>query len=173
MILRSILGPALGGALAQPCENLPAFFARGTIFDQCPFLLPNLVCAVILGFGVLIGTLFLEETHEEKKYRRDLGLQAGRWLLDQLKYKPYTAMGDKAGDAIIEEYCSLLEDEAPPGYRTNEGSPWVPSSPSQTPCVKGANRTAIYGRKPHQLRGVKKAFTKPVVLNIIGFGILA
>ena len=64
---RSILGPALGGALAQPCDSYPTLFARGSIFDRFPFLLPNLVCAIILAFGVLIGILFLEETHE--RYR--------------------------------------------------------------------------------------------------------
>ncbi|EFW20786.1 MFS multidrug transporter [Coccidioides posadasii str. Silveira] len=54
--LGSIIGPALGGALAQPCQNYPALFSGNSIFAQYPFLLPNLVCVVILVVGITIGT---------------------------------------------------------------------------------------------------------------------
>lgn len=79
--LGSIIGPAMGGALAQPCQNYPGLFQRHTIFDSFPFLLPNLVCVVVLVFGVIVGFLFLEETHPEKRYRRDPGLELGNWLI--------------------------------------------------------------------------------------------
>src|SRR5580700_6666036 len=74
---RSILGPSLGGALAQPCISYPGIFPPGSIFERFPYLLPNLVCTVIVSCGVVIGVLFLEETHSEKKYRRDVGIEAG------------------------------------------------------------------------------------------------
>jgi len=80
-LISSIVGPAIGGSLAQPCDNYPAFFARGTLFDRFPFLLPNLVFAAILAVGVTIGILFLEETHAGKKPGRDVGLEVGRWIL--------------------------------------------------------------------------------------------
>ncbi|KAI5290797.1 hypothetical protein KEM52_000350, partial [Ascosphaera acerosa] len=70
--LGSIIGPAMGGALAQPCDNYPSLFPRGSIFDSFPFLLPNLICVVILLVGITVGVLFLEETHPEKRYRRDV-----------------------------------------------------------------------------------------------------
>ncbi|SLM37372.1 Major facilitator superfamily domain, general substrate transporter [Lasallia pustulata] len=172
--LGSIVGPALGGALAQPCESYPSLFARNTIFDQFPFLLPNLVCAVILAIGVTIGILFLEETHEEKKYRRDIGLEAGRWIVRRFKRTERdAAIFDKAEYANLADSQTLLEDEQPPGYRTNDGSPKQPSSRAVSPSVsysKTQSKGAAAKGKPC---GLQKAFTKQVVVNIVAYGILA
>lgn len=166
MWCRSILGPALGGALAQPCLSYPTIFARGTIFDRFPFLLPNLVCTVILVCGVIIGILFLEETHEAMKDRRDLGLEVGRCLVNH--FRPKTRLPpvfDKAGDANMSELQSMLdEDDLPPGYRTTEGSPRQPSSRAHSPTK---------AEKSSASSGAQRAFTRPVILNIVGYGILA
>lgn len=174
LLRRSIVGPALGGALAQPCESYPSLFARNTIFDQFPFLLPNLVCAVILAIGVTIGILFLEETHEEKKYRRDIGLEAGRWIVRRFKRTERdAAIFDKAEYANLADSQTLLEDEQPPGYRTNDGSPKQPSSRAVSPSVsysKTQSKGAAAKGKPC---GLQKAFTKQVVVNIVAYGILA
>jgi len=174
----------LGGALAQPCENFPTVFPRGTIFDDYPFLLPNLVCSIILVFGVLIGILFLEETHQEKKYERDMGTEAGQWILSLFRSRS-ELMTEKTRKALVAEVHALMEDEelpeysmaddsGPPGYRTTEGSPRQSSSRSQSRCASNApleSRGAdISSGRP---RGVKKAFTKQVILTIIAFGILA
>ncbi|KAL2057173.1 hypothetical protein ABVK25_002225 [Lepraria finkii] len=171
--LGSILGPALGGALAQPCENYPIFFPRGTVFDHYPFLLPNLVCAVVLAFGVMIGILFLEETHGDKKCRRDKGIEAGRWLLSHLGYKQPLVFAEKSAEVNLDDYENLLEEEAPPGYRTTEGSPRISSSRCQSPGAARTNSKFSGRRVLSKPRGVKKAFTKQVVLNILGFGLLA
>lgn len=165
----------LGGALAQPCESFPTVFHRGTIFDRFPFLLPNLVCAVVLAFGVLIGVLFLEETHEELKGRRDVGIEARRWLVSRLQAaKSDRLVVGKAGEANLQEDLALLEDEEPPGYRTTEGSPHQPSTPSCSPSALPADVKMKY-RTPlkSKPRGVAKVFTKQVMLNIAAFGILA
>ncbi|MCJ1322141.1 hypothetical protein MMC15_007486 [Xylographa vitiligo] len=165
--LGSILGPALGGALAQPCLNYPSVFPRGTIFDRFPFLLPNLICAVILACGVTVGILFLEETHQELKDRKDFGLEAGKWLFRLFRRKAVLSpIADKDADGICDETHSLLGDELPPGYRTTDGSPRIPSSRALSPMKAEADAR----RKP---RGVQKAFTKQVILNIIGYGLLA
>lgn len=66
------MGTALGGALARPVLRYPYIFAEGTIWERFPYLLPNLVCTSIVSFGVIIGILFLEETHAEKKHRQIL-----------------------------------------------------------------------------------------------------
>ncbi|KAI9871550.1 MAG: hypothetical protein M1830_002760 [Pleopsidium flavum] len=174
--LGSILGPALGGALAQPCESYPSMFKRGTLFDRYPFLLPNLVCAVILACGVAVGILFLEETHDEKKYNRDVGLQAGKWILSKFRRAESEVLDSfKAADANLDESRSLLEDEQPPGYRTTEGSPRQPSSralsPAPTPDSCSLNSDKVFKKNPRP--GVQKAFNKQVILNIVGYGILA
>ena len=119
---------------------------------------------------MVIGILFLEETHEELKDRRDIGLEAGRWILSHFRSCPnYTQESDKAGDANLDESRSLLEDDLPPGYRTTDGSPRHPSSRAESP--NSASHTKV--ERTSKPMGVQKAFTRQVVLIIIGYGILA
>lgn len=170
-VSRSILGPTLGGALARPVLGYPTIFAPGTIWDRYPYLLPNLVCTVIVSCGVVVGILFLEETHAEKKFRHDPGLAAGRWILS--KFAPCanskSTRSEKVAD--LDEVSSLLSDDLPPGYRTAEASPHLPSTPSPEP------QETLDLNAPRGVTRVKpaatKAFTRQVVLNIVGYGILA
>jgi hypothetical protein len=169
------LGPSLGGALAQPCTNYPAIFPRGTIFEKFPYLLPNLVCTVIVLCGLIIGILFLEETHAEKKRRHDPGLAVGRWVLVKVRRcaTPKALRREKV--VYISEVQSLIDhDDQLPGYRTTEGSPHMPSTPSpepQEPLSLDHLEDAFI--VPRQKPAVGKAFSQQVVLNIIGYGILA
>ena len=160
--------------MAQPCVSYPNWFARGTLFDHYPFLLPNLVCAVVLGLGVLIGILFLEETHEHKKHRRDVGLEIGQWILKHLRSRTESPPFEKADEANVEEVRSLLEDDLPPGYCTREGSPRSHLSRAQSPDPKRmACQTKSENRIESKSHGTQQAFTKQVILNIIGYGLLA
>ena len=161
--------------MAQPCESFPALFSRGTIFDRFPFLLPNLVCAVILAFGVLFGVLFLEETHAERKGRRDLGIETRKWLVRRLRTRKLDqTVLEKAAEANFQENFALLEDEEPPGYRTTEGSPHKPSTPSCSPSALPADAKVKSSRRSNKKpRGFAKIFTTQVILNIAGFGLLA
>lgn len=171
--IRSILGPAIGGALAQPCDNYPAIFARGALFDRFPFLLPNLVCAAILALGVVTGFLFLEETHPDKKHRRDPGLELGKWLLGQFQGRAPPQSFSKLGEANLEESISLLEEEEePPGYSTTEGTPCRQYSRPQSPVATTLDIQVREGLE-RKIGGVQKAFSKQVILNIVGYGILA
>ncbi len=170
---RSILGPALGGALARPCDNYPTLFPESGLFGRFPFLLPNRVCAGILATGVVIGLLFLEETHEIKKHERDRGRELGRWMVRQCKKPANSIRLSKAGEANLEESRSLLEDEEPPGYRTTEGSPPHPSSRAPSPSAPRADRGGKRARGTVKPCGVQKAFTRPIVLIIVAYGILA
>ncbi|KAE8452690.1 hypothetical protein EG329_013949 [Mollisiaceae sp. DMI_Dod_QoI] len=169
--LGSILGPTLGGALARPVVGYPNLFAADTIWDRFPYLLPNLVCTVIVSCGVVIGILFLEETHAEKKYRHDPGLVAGKWILSKFTRctKLKALRSEKVAD--LDEVLALLAEEQPPGYATSGGSPNLPSTPSPEPEESlDLNASHITSRsKP----AATKAFTRQVVLNIVGYGILA
>jgi len=173
--LGSILGPALGGALARPVENYPNIFQADSIWSRFPYLLPNLVCTIIVFCGVIVGVLFLEETHAEKKYRRDIGLEAGQFLIAKFRSccgaaETKATRSEKVID--LDEVLSLLsQDDQPPGYRTMEGSPNLPSTPApELQESLDLNEVVIVGRtKP----AVTKAFTRQVVLNIVGYGILA
>ena len=166
--LGSIIGPALGGTLAQPCDAYPWLFSKDSIFATYPFLLPNLVCVVILLFGIAIGILFLEETHSEKKDRPDWGRKLGNALVQKVIDTSLHFSKEPKGERP-EEDPSLVEDEQPPGYRSMEGSPRLGavtgnhisrSNPeAQQPCKEG--------------RSMLQILNKQVVLVIVGYGILS
>ncbi|KAJ5519784.1 Major facilitator superfamily domain general substrate transporter [Penicillium fimorum] len=153
--LGSIIGPAMGGALAQPCDNYPALFARSTLWDKFPFLLPNLVCITVLVCGIVVGFLFLEETHPEKKHRRDPGLELGHWLVN-LCWGSRVQLPDDSD--VKEKYF-----DAPPGYETAESSP----------CLRPVDGASADCDLEGQKGPAPKAFTRQVILAIVAYGILA
>ncbi|KAF5672356.1 tetracycline resistance TCR1 [Fusarium circinatum] len=175
----SIVGPMIGGALARPCISYPEIFARGTIWDRYPYLLPNLFSAATVFFGVIIGLLFLDETHAEKKSQRDRGREIGDYLaswfggvascngrgrspekqalLDGKQNVQYLSTSVRPGSAH--------SDEVLPAYRSQENSPRLAPQPD-TQSLNEAPLEPIVVRK-------SKTFTKPVIMNIISYGILA
>ena len=161
--LGSIIGPAMGGALAMPCDAYPWLFSRGGIFDNYPFLLPNLVCVVVLLFGITNGILFLEETHVEKKKRQDFGLQAGRCLVRKIFGKA-ALPSDKS---YLFECDQQATFDPPPGYRSTEGSPRVSTA---TPSISSAELESCTEKTNN---GLAKTFNRQVILVIVGYGILA
>lgn len=167
--LGSIIGPVMGGALAQPCAMYPWLFDRDSIFGVYPFLLPNLVCVVILLFGIVVGILFLEETHAERRYQSDWGRRLGNSLLR-------SAFGSTLGFAAevktkipIEDHLTLIDDELPPGYRSTEGSPRISSVSRVDASTSGAESRQSGKRGQEMMR----TFNRQVILVIIGYGILA
>lgn len=57
-----IVGPAIGGFLAQPTEKYPNIFPKGSFFDKFPFLLPCLFNCTLMLIAIVLNYLFLEET---------------------------------------------------------------------------------------------------------------
>ncbi|KNA21820.1 hypothetical protein SOVF_040050 isoform A [Spinacia oleracea] len=56
-----VIGPALGGYLAQPADKFPSVFSQESIFGRFPYFLVNLVIS-IFAFGVFILCFWLPET---------------------------------------------------------------------------------------------------------------
>ncbi|XP_034207824.1 protein ZINC INDUCED FACILITATOR 1-like [Prunus dulcis] len=56
-----IIGPALGGFLAQPADKYPNIFSQNSIFGRFPYFLPCL-CISVFAFGVCIASFWLPET---------------------------------------------------------------------------------------------------------------
>ncbi|KAH0291692.1 MFS general substrate transporter [Aureobasidium namibiae CBS 147.97] len=161
--LGSIVGSGLGGTLADPVRNYPGYFEHGSLFDRFPYLLPNLVCAGVVIFGMVIGVLFLEETHEDLKGQRDYGLDIGDWILNF--FRP-NQLEEKAGETL-----ALFEDAAP-GYSSSQSSPTVnPTLVGELP--NEAQPVSLPMSSRRRDAAVSKAFTWQVCLNIVGYGILA
>lgn len=156
--LGSIIGPAMGGALAMPCEAYPSIFSKGGWFDKHPFLLPNLVCVFIILLGIATGLLFLEETHPDLKHERDRARKVGEDLLEKL-------CGKRGKHAFQED--QELNIDPPPGYRTTENSPRLSSIPSPRLVID------LESTKSKENRGLQSTFTRQVIFIIIGYGILA
>lgn len=196
--LGSIIGSALGGALADPVHSYPGFFQEGTLLQRYPYLLTNLVCATIVGCSLTVGLLFLEETHEDKKSRNDPGLQAGRWILARLGGDVDERSLEAKTEHPEETFMLVAEDEDPPHYSSAASSPQLPSTllesaipPPAYRSVEGTPRNSVTAtagetqfnedvemalrgtENPKHNSAVASAFTKQVVFNIIGFGILA
>ncbi|KAF9881826.1 MFS multidrug transporter [Colletotrichum karsti] len=166
--LGSVVGPMIGGLLAEPCVNFPSMFPRESIWDRFPYLLPNLFSAITVFFGVVIGLLFLEETHAERKKRADPGVELGKRILSWLSLTSCQSPARKA------EKQALLDDDELPGYRSTENSPQLVGSSSEIPePTESLDLSAAAAEEVERAPVQTKIFTKPVVLNIICYGILA
>lgn len=65
----TIIGPCIGGTFADPYTSWPNAFPKGGVFERFPYLLPNLICALLLGVSIILGFLLLEETHPDMQPR--------------------------------------------------------------------------------------------------------
>jgi MFS family permease len=180
--LGSIIGPVMGGALAQPCISYPRLFDQNSLFGTYPFLLPNLVCVVILLFGIAIGVLFLEETHADKKLRPDWGRRLGTLLLEKLLGPRSRDFPKEGKPRFLSSSLALniVDDELPPQYQTLEASSRPSSSsaicPSSAPsAVDVCAEAEVESGQSRQdgSAGFIKIFNRQVILVIVGYGILA
>ncbi|RMZ73825.1 mfs multidrug transporter [Pyrenophora seminiperda CCB06] len=166
--LGTIIGGSLGGLLARPADVMPFF--RDTIFDKYPFLLPNLVCTGFVVLGLTVGILFLEETHEDRKYDQDRGREAGQWLLRKLwKRDADATFNDK--DASLDEMRSILSDHNHGGnaYQSTDSSPTLCSTRTSISEPPEFSLDKELAPAPT----FRQAFTKQVCLNVVCYGILA
>ncbi|ROW09349.1 hypothetical protein VMCG_02546 [Cytospora schulzeri] len=179
--LGSIAGPIIGGNLARPCRNMPSLFPTGTIWEQYPYLLPNLFSAATCVLGVIIGILFLEETHVEKKDRHDPGLALGRYITSR-----FTRRRSETKDSLSETSSLIGRDENLPHYRTTENSPQLTSTPAADmetqplldpevvdDRLRQSTENARNAKAEKASLSTTLAFTRPVIVNIVSYGILA
>ncbi|KND93333.1 putative membrane protein [Tolypocladium ophioglossoides CBS 100239] len=65
----TIIGPCIGGTFADPHESWPNAFPKGGMFERFPYLLPNLLCALLLLISIVLGFVLLDETHPDMQPR--------------------------------------------------------------------------------------------------------
>ncbi|KYK54471.1 hypothetical protein DCS_06429 [Drechmeria coniospora] len=77
-----ILGPVMGGILADPAKTLPGLFGADAVLGykwihDYPFALPSLINCALLTIVTALVFLFLRETSEERRGKFDYGLHLG------------------------------------------------------------------------------------------------
>lgn len=160
----------IGGALARPVKAFPSIFAPGSLWDHYPYLLPNLFSAVCVFMGVIIGVLFLEETHEEKKHNRDRGVELGKRLLSYFQQSKSSHSQGKS----LEEEPLLDAGEQLPGYQSTETTQRIaPAAGSSLQPLPDLENSVITRVAASERPSSSRIFTRPVVLIIITYGILA
>ncbi|KAH8730819.1 major facilitator superfamily domain-containing protein [Phaeosphaeriaceae sp. PMI808] len=168
--LGTIVGGFLGGVLARPALAWPHLF-QGTLFETYPYLLPNLFCTAVVLFGLTIGILFLEETHEDRKYDLDYGLEAGKWLVGKIFSRDaYALFSDK--DAPLDEVTRMLQghDHDSRVYQSTSSSPTLCSTRTS---ISEDPPKFILDKAMQPAPTTRQAFTVQVCLNIVCYGILA
>jgi hypothetical protein len=132
-ICRTIIGPVIGGYLAQPVKNYPCLFHEGTIWDKFPYLLPNLVVVMFLLSSCTLGLFCLEEVHPEFRDQVDI-----RWILVSRIRNIFRGTGWSSGEGT---YTSLRADE------TDVEAPVVPASPTEALEERGVNPPSAFTRQ--------------------------
>uniref|UniRef100_A0A060SXH1 ARAD1A13112p n=1 Tax=Blastobotrys adeninivorans TaxID=409370 RepID=A0A060SXH1_BLAAD len=107
-----VIGPMLGGYLAEPVETHPEWFSKGSkayiLFSKYPFLLPNIIVSSVLVLGMSVAFLFLKETHEDYQDRYDIGRALSSRLLGVFRGSKCSEKSDQDDDS--RESSPLLED---------------------------------------------------------------
>ncbi|KAJ5811992.1 hypothetical protein N7474_008293 [Penicillium riverlandense] len=152
-----IIGPILGGSLADPTHSFPQLFGPGSVFggkngvwwmQQWPYALPNVLSAIFIFASLSAVFLGLDETHETARYRKDWGRSLGKRIVQALSrrprhYRPLTQSGDD--DSI---------------YLEGSVGTWSgPSSPVNTRAPQIPRR--------HKRPGFRQIWTRNVLLTLL------
>ena len=88
-----IIGPILGGSLADPISSFPSVFGPGSTIGgkqgvgwmiNFPYALPNLVSGTFILLSAFGVVLFLDETHEARQDKADYGRSVGKFIIRHL-----------------------------------------------------------------------------------------
>ena len=93
-----IIGPVMGGVLADPAGTYPSLFGRNSIFGgqagvrwmvYWPYLTPNLMSAVVVSVSLLTIFFGLDETLSSVEDKPDRGRELGRRLWNSIHRKKH------------------------------------------------------------------------------------
>lgn len=159
-----IIGPILGGLMADPAGTYPSVFGKINWLKKFPYAPPNLLNAFFLlfaGLGVFFG---LSETLDSLRHKEDLGSKCTRKIKELFS-------GRSAGD-LSHAYAALAgEDRIQDSLDEDVEMSATPVTPS-TPGFKSYKRKKAIQRWKQRLP-FRRIFTYNVVCTLIAHTILA
>ncbi|RYP26667.1 hypothetical protein DL767_007950 [Monosporascus sp. MG133] len=117
-----LLGPLMGGFLADPATHLPGIFGPGAIFgfdwvQEYPYALPSLINAFFLATAGWTVFFALEETSPSRRGKFDIGLHlAGRFknfLLRRQETEGYSKLQMNESWDSTESSLESVEEKSP------------------------------------------------------------
>lgn len=167
-----IVGPILGGFLADPITSFPGIFGPDSLMggktgvswmQKWPYALPNLVSTVFIfisATGVILG---LDETHHIMRYKPDYGRKVGNYLLSTVfQRRPshhYTRL-----DQTSDTYSTSISLESQPNTTSHSYSS---SNPLHNP-TPDSNHPKTFEKLPF-----RKIWTSNVLLTVSAHFFLA
>jgi hypothetical protein len=162
-----VIGPILGGFLADPIQNFPGVFGPGSLIGgndgvgwmtAFPYALPNVVSAVFILSATILLILGLDETHPALKDQRDHGRRLGQFLVRKVlrrgKQDDY-AYSELGGSDQVELQDSNSPED--PECATSQRTPVAAETPSwQKPKI-----------------GFRQIFTRNVIFTLLNHHLLA
>ncbi|KAH7074217.1 major facilitator superfamily domain-containing protein, partial [Paraphoma chrysanthemicola] len=158
-----IIGPILGGLLADPVASYPSIFGPGSVIGgkdgvkwmkHWPYALPNLTSAIFLLFSALAVIFLLEETSELCKDKPDRGLRVGRWIRRNVFRQNIASESGYTAIAIDEEAASSFELQPTPTSAHHD----ISDKPKRT---------------SRQVLPFRRIFTRSLIITLSAHGLLA
>jgi hypothetical protein len=144
------MGPAIGGYFADPSTSWPGLFPPGGLFGRLPYLLPNLICSVMLACSMLTAKLFLVETHPDMQ----------PWSTpDDLRYSTAQTPLIATSGAVANAPTDLSQES----YGTFDQVSMVEGS-------RGERKASCRASSSSSLDFKGKAFTTPILMLITALG---
>ncbi|KAJ5550835.1 hypothetical protein N7461_005533 [Penicillium sp. DV-2018c] len=156
-----IIGPILGGSLADPVNSFPQIFGPGSLLggkegvwwmQHWPYALPNVLSAVFILASFLAVFFGLDETHEVARYRKDWGRNLGKRLSRALtrKHRHYR----------------------PVTRSPNDGSVYLDGSVGTVSAPSTPTRSRVHPRPPKRSK-VHQIWTRNILLTLFCHFLLA
>lgn len=162
-----IIGPILGGLLANPTASYPWLFGPGSFLGgqdgvlwmrRWPYALPNLMSAVFLLWSGLSVILFLEETSELRKDKVDSGLRIGRWIAQHTFCRIFASNAGYSAIPFDEETTSTSFE----------------LQPSPTTLHPSADAQFEHAGKPQRQKlPFRRIWTRNLIITLCAHGVLA
>jgi MFS family permease len=179
MNVGTVVGPMIGGLLADPVHNYPKWFGGSEFLTKYPYILPNLFPIPFLVVALFSTALFIEETLETPSAwlptRSDLGLKLGKIIKTSClsrrhhDYSPVDENETNFREVDLSDYDSPLS--SPMTGRSGAGRFSIASSRPSMDSLKSndEDRSTL---QPPVKPSIKDVLTRPIKITLAAYIIL-